>query len=192
MTCHKIIMYYEWKSKLKMLKLIAFHLLYKKGRNTATAVSSRTDKQTQGPHLNSDNGSSQAEWISWGIARQERRNLEIFRFGFGNKKRSEPDLTTRVFAKATGTFSFLAPTARSSYSLYSRMHHHPELTRASSEADTKITDFILTSCLQAWIWTSCMPFLFWCFCNPALCDCPKRNIFLAKCRKNAVFPHCDL
>ena len=164
----------SWSPNCKCSHIIPFHLLYKKGRNAATAGSTRTDKQTYSPHLNWDNGSSQAEWITWGIARQGRTNLEeIFSFGFGNKKRSEPDLTTRAFAKAIGTLPFLAPTARSNYSLYSSMHHHPEVTRASSETDTKITDFVLTSCLQAWIWISCMPFLFRCFCNPALCDCPK-------------------
>lgn len=102
------------------------------------------------------------------------KNLEdIFRFGFSNKKRNEPDLTTQALAEAMGTLQFLTPTSRISHSLYSSMHDHSELTWASSETNTKISDFVLTSCLQARIRISCMPFLLRCFCNPALCDYTK-------------------
>lgn len=170
MACHKIITYYELESKLQMLKFLS----------TCCTRTAEMQRQQSAPwlinrlmaHIWTDNGSSQAEWITWAMARQGRKNLEeIFRFGFSNRKRSEPDLTTQAFVEAIGTFLFLTPTSRICYSLYSSMHDHSELTWASSE--TKIRDFVLTSCLQARIRISCMPFLLQCFCNPALCDCTK-------------------
>lgn len=159
----------NWSPNCKPSDIIPFHMLYRKGRNAATAVNTGTDKQTYGPHFNWDNGSSQAEWITSGIAGQGKRNLEeIFRFGFGNKEQTEPDLTTQAFAEAMSRLPFLAPSARSSF-LYSSMLNQPELPGASSETGTKVTEFVLTSCLQTWLWVSCMP----CFFSPMLLQsCP--------------------
>lgn len=41
---------------------------------------------------------------------REKKSGEDFRFGFSNRKRSEPDLTTQAFAEAIGTLLFLTPT----------------------------------------------------------------------------------
>lgn len=53
------------------------------------------------------------------------------------------------------------------------MLDQPELPGAPSETGTKVTEFVLTSSSQSWLYRACHFFSPQCFCSPALCDCPK-------------------
>lgn len=112
-----------------------------------------------------------------GTARQGRTNLK--EKGSGSATGREANQTTaqpHIWEGSGYTLLVFAATARNTYAVPSGMPRHPKLTAALSRTDTKSNNFVLTSCLQAWLWTLCTPVLLDAFAIlPYAPDCPKRK-----------------